>query len=538
MASEASAIAGRPPGGIPPGIEATEPILEKFREFGPNYRWLATLTTLLGSFATLLTATIINVAIPDIMGSLGMTESQAQWLATGFLATTTVTMLIAAWAVECFGIARTFVVAMLIFAAGSVAGGLAPTGETLIAARVIQGAGAGLMTPLAMLIVYQVFPVHRRGTAMGIYAVGIILAPALGPAFGGALVDQFSWRYVFFMAIPFVMASLPMAILFLPERDPQARRPDFDWTGVVLLSVFLVCLLIALSNGPGYGWGSPEVAWLAFGTVLSGIAFLYWEWYVKDPLMNLRLFLNARFLAAAVVTFVLGAGLFGSTYVLPLFLQSVQGLTPSDSGLMLVPAGLLMAVVFPIAGRLSDELAPRNLILTGLTIFALSTLLFRHVDANTPYATLILWVALGRIGLALIFPCLNAAALRPLPLHLLAQGSGAINFLRQLGGAFGVNLITIYLIHRTDVHAHELVLTQTAGNAQTILMTDLYMPRLYMTLGLSERMSELVSMGALQNMVIQQGSMLAYRDTFVAIAVVFLLCLIPAWFMDKRRPNQ
>jgi MFS transporter, DHA2 family, multidrug resistance protein len=521
---------------VPVGVEATEPVLQMFRRFGPRYRWLATCTSMIASFATLLTATIINVAIPDIMGSLGMTAADAQWLATGFLATSTVTMLISAWAVERLGMAHTFLVAMLTFACGSIMGGIATSGDMLIAARVVQGAGSGLMTPISMLIIYQVFPVHRRGTAMGIYAVGVILAPALGPALGGWLVQQLDWRYVFFMALPFVMASIPLALLFMPERDPAARRPAFDWTGVVLLSAFLVAILVALSNGMAYGWESASIAVLAFCATTSGIAFLYWQWYTQDPLLDLTLFMHPSFVAASIVTFVLGAGLFGSTYLLPLFLQGIQGLTPYDSGVLLVPAGLVMAVVFPVAGRLSDELAPRNLILAGLLIFAVSSLLFRSVDAATPFATLVLWVAIGRIGLSLIFPCLNAAALRPLPLELLAQGAAAINFLRQLGGAFGVNLLTIYLMQRSDLHLQTLTATQTHGNPQTVSIVELYGPRMYQMLGASERVSELAALDLLRALIQQQASMLAFRDAFLLVAVVFFLCLIPAWFMDKRRP--
>jgi MFS transporter, DHA2 family, multidrug resistance protein len=532
LESDAAATSHR----VPPGIDATEPVLQMFRRYGPRYRWLATATAMIGSFATLLTATIINVAIPDIMGALGMTATNAQWLATGFLATSTVTMLISAWAVETYGISRTFLLAMSIFAAGAVMGGFAVSGDTLILARIVQGAGAGLMSPVSMLIIYQVFPLHRRGTAMGIYAVGIILAPALGPAVGGWLVDQFSWRYVFFMAVPFVMASVPLALLFLPQRDVGARQPRFDWTGVALLGVFLIVLLVLLSNGAAYGWESETVALLGFCTVTTCIAFLFWEWHTRDPLLNLRLFVNPRFLAASMVTFVLGAGLFGSTYVLPLFLQTIQGLTPTDSGVLLIPAGLLMAAIFPIAGRLSDELAPRNLILTGLLIFGISALLFRWADGNTPFTTLVLWIALGRVGLALIFPCLNAAALRPLPLELLAQGAGAINFLRQLGGAFGVNLLTIYLMQRSDVHAHLLASTQTAANPQTITLTEQFGPRLFQMLGAPERAAETAALDMLYHLVIHQGSMLAYRDTFLLVAIVFFLCLIPAWFMDKRPP--
>ncbi len=401
----------------------------------------------------------------------------------------------------------------------------------------VQGAGAGLMMPLAMVIIFQVFPTHRRGTAMGIYAVGVVLAPALGPALGGWLVDNFSWRYVFFMAIPLVTVSIPAAILFMPPREEDARSPAFDWTGVALLSGFLVATLLALAEGPVYGWGSEQVAVLTLVATVSGIAFLYWQSLARDPLLHLALFRNPRFLAASIVTFALGAGLFGSTYLIPLFIQIIQDLTPSDSGLLMIPAGLTMAVVFPLAGRLSDDVAPRNLILIGVFIFGCSSLLFRYADGNTPFLTLVLWVALGRVGLALIFPCLNAAALRPLPLTLLPHGAGTINFLRQLGGAFGVNLLTIYLQQRTGIHVHTLAATQTSANAATVEFTERLAPRLYQSIGASERAAELNALDMLQSIVINQGSMLAYRDTFVVIAVVFFLCLIPAWFMDKRTPS-
>ncbi len=334
------------------------------------------------------------------------------------------------------------------------------------------------------------------------------------------------------------MAAVPLALMFLPGRDAQQRKPAFDWTGAGLLSVWLLSVLVLLSNGSNYGWDSPTVAWLLFGAVTSGIGFLYWQTWVQDPLLNVRLFLNGKFLAAAIVTFALGLGLFGSTYVLPLFLQTVQLLSPSTSGLLLVPAGLLMAAVFPIAGRLSDSIAPRNLILAGVLVFALSSLLFKAVDAATPIATLIVWVALGRMGLALIFPCLNAAALRPLALQELAQGSAAINFLRQLGGAFGVNLLTIYLVQRTELHADAIMATQTAGNPATVQLAELLLPRLYQTLGLSGRLAELMAQHHLGSQLWQQASMLAYRDTFVLVGALFLLCLIPAWFMDKRPPNR
>ncbi|HSG88112.1 MAG TPA: DHA2 family efflux MFS transporter permease subunit [Pseudomonadales bacterium] len=528
---------GRHP--VPHDIDARTRVRELFSIYGPAYRWFVTFTAMLGAFATLLSGTIVNVAIPDVMGALGMTPEQAQWLSTGFLASTTVTMLLAAWSVERFGMSRTFNFSMLVFLGGSVLGGLAGTGEVLILSRVIQGAGSGLMTPVSMLIIFQVFPLQRRGTAMGIYSVGVVLAPALGPVLGGWLIDTLSWRYVFLVAVPFALISIPLAMVFMPHREPDATAPRFDWSGVILLSLFLVTLMSALAEGPKDDFGGDDVAVLLFCAAASGMAFVAWELHVRDPMIDLSLFANGRFAAAAIVTLVIGAGLFGSTYLLPLFMQIVQDYKPTDAGMLMVPAGLMMALFFPIAGRLSDQMSARRLIMFGVILFAISSLLMSQVDLRTPFLTLALWALMGRIGLSFIFPCLNAAALRPLPLHQLAQGSGIVNFLRQLGGAFGVNALAIFLERRTAFHVGALApqVSQASpdlGEWFRQLQPTLIEGNLVDHLDLP---FEPFALQMLARSVYLQGSVLGYRDAFLVIGVGFVLCMIPVWFMDSRAPD-
>ena len=215
--------------------------------------------SVLGSFATLLTATIINVAIPDIMGALGLTIDQAQNLVSAHLAAGTVTMLMTAWAIRAFGIVATYLFNMMLFAVSCIAGGLAMTGEILFLARLVQGAASGIIMPLSMIMIAQVFPVDRRGMAMGWMAVGTVLAPALGPTLGGYLVDNLSWRWVFFMAIPFAVVSLPLALVFFPTREERGPRPSFDWVGVFLCAVFLLSLLTALTEAQSEGWYDDRV---------------------------------------------------------------------------------------------------------------------------------------------------------------------------------------------------------------------------------------------------------------------------------------
>ena len=203
---------------IPPGLEATPQILDMFRTYGTSYRWFAVATVMMASFSTMLASTIINVAIPEIMGSFGVQQEDAQWLSTGYLAAGTVTMLIGAWSVETYGMRITHSGSMIVFLIGSIIGGFAVNHEMLILARVVQGTATGMLAPVSMLINYQVFPVNRRGTAMGLYGIGIVLAPALGPTVGGALIENYDWRYVFFLGVPFTILAVPMALMFLPAR--------------------------------------------------------------------------------------------------------------------------------------------------------------------------------------------------------------------------------------------------------------------------------------------------------------------------------
>lgn len=302
-----------------------------FARFGPSYRWLVTATVMMGTIATILTATIVNVALPDIMGAFGMGQDKAQLLSTGFLAAMTGTMLLNAWMVDTLGQRATFMLAITIFIAASIMGGLAPAEGVLILARVLQGGAAGILQPLAMQTIFQVFPPEKRGSAMGIYGIGVVLAPALGPTLGGIMVDSFSWRYVFFMAVPFCFIGLFMAAILMPGRATSGPPRKFDWIGFGLMTVFLVTLLNGLSNGQRDGWISDPILRDFAIALVAGIGFIVWELRTSAPMLNLKLFTNRVYAGASVVAFIFGAGIFGSTFLIPLFVQTIQGYTPTRS---------------------------------------------------------------------------------------------------------------------------------------------------------------------------------------------------------------
>lgn len=415
------------------------------RRFGLHWRWLAVATVMLGTMATVLSATIINVALPDIMDHFQVGQGQAHWLATGFLAAVTATMLASGWLLDHWGVRRTLAAAMLLFCSASILGALAPNLTTLIGARVLQGVSAGFLQPLAMYMVFRIFPRDERGKAMGIYGVGVILAPALGPVFGGVVVDQLDWRFVMLAPVPLTLLGLVMSLRFLPDADPDMPRYRFDRTGLLLLSLFLLLTLDALNRiQHGFEHLPAFLLEAAFAGLLF-IGFLVHQRRSLKPLLSFKLLRQPTFRYASLGAMILGVSLYGTTYLIPLFVQSALHYSATEAGLLLLPAGIVMGVLFPIAGRLADRQSSRLLIMGGLVIFAVAGTLFALSDISAGFFALACYAILGRVGLSFMMPALSTTALNPLPNDMLAQGSGTINFSRQLGGALGVNLIAILI---------------------------------------------------------------------------------------------
>lgn len=503
--------------------------------YGPSYRWLLTLTAMIGNIALILSSTIINVAIPDIMGTFGIGQDKAQWLLSGFLAIMTLSMLLNAWLVSTIGKRNAYLLAIGIFSVGSVLGGISPTFDLLIAARILQGAGAGLIHPLALQVIYEVFPPEQRGRAMGFFGFGIVLAPALGPACGGFLVDLFNWRAVFYMILPFCAIAVIMAMIFMPGRDPNAKRADFDWTGMSLMLICLFSLLTGLSNGSRDGWGS-NINLTYFGTaVVTLAAFIVWEWRCPQPMLNLRIFAYLPFTASIVISFVWGVGNFGLWYLVPLFVQLVQDYTATKSGLLLMPSGLLLAMVFPIAGRISDHVAPIWPIAIGMSMTAIASYWMAGADLNTPFWLFAWWLIFGRVGLGFVFPALTAGGMRVLPPHLVGQGAGLNSYFRQLGAAFGITLLATTVESRSATYAEAYISTQTAGNAATgdfLRTIQTYLSQA----GTPEALQQSAATHYLGQAIYDQALMIAFRDGFFIVALVFVAATLPSIFL--RRPRD
>lgn len=503
------------------------------------HRWLVVTASLSSSLALALSATITNVAVPDIMGAFGVGQDQAQWMATAFFAAMTAGMLLSDWLTRRFGARDVFITMMLLFFLGSIAGGTAQTYGTVVLGRTIQGLSAGVILPLTMMAMFAVFPPHQRAMVAGLFGISFVLGPGLGPWFGGMAIDAFDWRFTFYVALPISFGSIMLASVILPGRDRSIKNSNLDWFGFLLVATFLAATLTGLSNGQLKGWSSNFViASLILGLGCAA-AFLFWETRVADPIFDVRLLRNPKFAVANIVSFLVGASLFGSFYLQPVFVQIVESYTPLRAGLVLVPGGLAMGLALPIGGRLADRYPPYILLVTGFLLFGITTWLMGFSDANTGFWTFALLVLIGRIGQGFLFPPVTAAGLAAAPSEKMGTANGMLNFTRQMGGAFGINLLAINIERRTAYFSDILAATQTEANAATQGILDTVTGMLGPA-GLPDVTEALVAKLYLGRIVAAQATALGFRDTFFAFAImgfVAVLFSLALWspFRKERR---
>lgn len=479
--------------------------------YGRRYRWLLLLSVMVGTMAAIMSSTIVNVAIPDMSQHFTLGQERAQWVTSGFMAAMTVSMLTTPWLLARYGYRRTYSGCMWLLLAGGLAGGFANNFPLVLAARVAEGLAAGVVQPIPAIIILRAFEPHEQGRASGIFGMGVVLAPAIGPSIGGLLVDGFGWRSIFFMVVPFCLASLWLGKRFVPTTAPggAAANPQgagLDWRGLLLAAAGTLCLLNGLVELKG---GTPAIGIAFLGATAALLLVFVWlqrrtlkarrrkPGEGADPLMNLRLFNDRRFAMGSIVAFIYGIALFGSTYLLPVYMQMGLGLSASYVGTILLPAGLVLAVTIAIVGRLADRQPTHQLVSIGLVLLAASFALVVTIDLGRPaqiIPLLVAWAILGRIGLGFILPSLNIGAMRGLDAGFIPQGASVINFLRMLGGAAGVSLCGIVLEWRVAAHG-ALLDTGTTSPAR----------------------------------------MAAFNETFLMLAAICALALVAAWKLRERQ---
>lgn len=419
--------------------------------YGKRYKWIVLFILGVGTVAGVLCTSSFNVAVPALSKHFGLGQDQVQWAMTGFLTAMTVAMLPTPWLLDRLGFRLVFLLALATLTVASVAGFYAPTFSLVVAARILQGAATGVLQPMGTLALMRLFPPETQGRASGILIFSIALTPAIAPSFGGILLDHFGWESIFLLCIPFAVVAGLAALYLLPVPREIRIRP-FDWFGLGWLALGTIALVEAVSSLQHSGLTS---LWTISQAVIAVSAALLYYWHAQrrsEPIINLTLFGQRTFSLGTIVSFSYGFGLYASTYLIPVFLQNALSYSASASGMALLPSGIALVLMLPLAGRLADHYAPKWITFIGLVMFGASFLAFSIQGGSIQYREIILATVIGRIGLGMILPALSLATLRHMEVHQLGQSSVVFSYARQLGGVMGVAIVAVFIEWRETAY--------------------------------------------------------------------------------------
>ena len=508
-----------------------------YARYGPIYRWLVTTAALLAFFVMVFASSMVNVAIPNVMGTFGVGQDKAQFLTSAFLATTVASLLANTWLIARFGQPIIFQACIIIFVIGSFISTFSPTLDMIVFGRIVQGFGAGVIQPLIMVLLFDIFPADKRGIAMGFFSMGVGFALGLAPALGGVVIDLLGWRYVFLIPIPVALLSLVLGVFFIPERKSRGPAGNFDYLGYALMCSFVFCLMTILGNGQRWGWASNDVALLSALMVFSLLGFVYSQRRPKGNLMDLSVFRNLRFCTVICISFFYGMGSFAQNYAFPVFSQIVQGYTPTLAGSLLLPGAIIAALLLPFTGRLADRFPPHVIIFTGQFIFIGSALALADADVNTAFWVIAFYLLVGRLGIALTSPCVNSAALAALPPDRINAGAGIVNLFLMLGGSTGISALVIVLERRIQLHGDAFTATQNAGNDATRAMIG-EVHRVLGAEGIPNAAHDPIALNYLGNVVEAQANTIGFQDGFMWTALAACISLVPATLLMLQRHRR
>jgi DHA2 family multidrug resistance protein len=507
----------------------------------PSYKWWVLVNVMMGTFMVVLDSTIVDVSLAKIMATFGIGIDTVKWVATAYLLVFAVILPTSGWIADHFGYKKTYTMGLALFTLGSLLCSLSWNEMALILFRVVQGAGGGFLMPVGMAIVTREFPPEKRGLALGFWGIAAAASVSLGPTLGGYLIDNFAWHSIFDINVPVGIVGIFATLVIQREYKTSTTR-SFDIVGFLSVSTFLTSLLIALSDGNAEwntgGWTSPFILSCFAISLIGLVVFLAVELNVRHPLIDLSLLKNFNFGMANLVLFIFGMGMFGSTFLLPLYLQNGLGYTAFQAGSLFLPIGIIMAVCGPIAGRLADKTNPKMLALFGIIMLSLSLFVNQYLSLFSETSSIMVSLYLRGIGMGFIFTPLSALSLSEIPRERMAQASGLFNVLRQIGGSFGVALMGTLLTMRTTFHTTiygESVAKSSPITQNIMLGLGRFAQQ---TIGGTPSISAMRAQALVGYDLAQQAFVSAVDDDFYVAAAITILCVVPILFLRKRKKKM
>ncbi|HEX9022259.1 MAG TPA: DHA2 family efflux MFS transporter permease subunit, partial [Geobacteraceae bacterium] len=487
--------------------------------------WIIAASVMLATFMEVLDTTIVTVALPHVAGSLSASTDEATWTLTSYLVSNAIVLPASGWLARRFGRKRFLLGCIVMFTLSSLVCGLATSLGMLIIARVVQGVGGGALQPVSQAILLESFPPEKRGQAMAAFALGVVVAPILGPTLGGWLTDNYSWRWAFFINIPVGFLAVGMINAFVedPPYIREARPGRIDAVGFGLMAVMLATMQIILDRGQQDDWFSADwVRWFTAVCILSLIAFLVRELTAKEPVVNLRVLRDRNFAVGIVMISMVGVALYSAITLLPLFLQTLMGYSALQSGMAVSPRGAGALITMPVVGFLSDKVDFRKLIATGFVIVAASLWWLGAINLEIAMSTIVWPSVFTGVGLSMIFVPLAAVAMGTLPQAEMGNASGIFNLMRNVGGSVGISAVTTLLTRDAQSHQAYMVSHLTPGDIAFGLRSQAllhYLSGRFDQVDAAHRAQAL-----LYGELLRQSTLWAFVNNFRMLALICLAC--------------
>ncbi len=498
--------------------------------------WLIAVSVMLATFMEVLDTSIASVALPYIAGSVSATNDEATWVLTSYLVANAVVLPASSWFGMRFGRKRFLITCIVIFTISSFLCGAAPSLGILLIARAVQGAGGGALQPISQAILLESFPPEKRGLAMAVFALGVVVAPVLGPTFGGWLTDNYSWRWSFYINIPIGIAAVFMILRYVedPPYIKNAKPGRIDGWGLGLLAIWLGSLQIILDKGQEVDWfGATWIRWTALILIVAFVLFLVREFVHPKPLVDLLIFKNRNFALGCVLITLFGAAIYGLVTLLPLFYQELMGYTAQLAGIAVSPRGIGAICAMPIIGILTTRMDNRWLIGSGFAIFGICSIWFGEVNLGLSQWSFLWPIVLSGFGSGMVFVPLSTTTMGTLSNEKIGNASGLYNLLRNVGGSIGISVVNTIVARHAQMHRSELAHSLNASNP---VMQQHISSLQGIIRSTNATGADLATRGAyklVEGTLTSQARLWAYVDDFRYMALVCFAC-VPIVFLFKK----
>lgn len=509
-------------------------------EYGSR-RVIITITAILCALLEIVDTTIVNVALSDMKGNLGATTTEVGWVITAYAIGNVIIVPMTSWLAAQFGRRNYFAASILLFTVCSFLCGNATGIWELVAFRFLQGLGGGALLVTSQTIITESYPPEKRGMAQAIYGMGVIVGPTLGPPLGGYITDMAGWPYIFYINIPLgiIAALLTLQFVRSPRYAEKSAVKDIDWAGIGLLAVFVGSLQYVLEKGHDDDWfSSNTIIFFTVTAVLGGFFFIWRELTFRNPVVQLRVLKNGNLRVGTILSFIMGFGLYGSTFIIPLYTQQILGWSATQAGMLMVPAALTTAFLMPFMGKILQKGArPNMLISLGMLIFFVFCFWGYKILTPDTGSDAFFWMLIMRgIAMALLFIPITMMSLSTLKGRQIGDGAAFTGMMRQLGGSFGIALITTFMAQQMMVHRSVLV-SKMDVNSPAVMAKVSAVKQSFIAKGMTPEIALQSTYKLMDGAVMRQAAVLSYMDVFLYIGLLFLIC-IPFVMLVRSKKNK